>query len=188
MRLFLALDLPAGPRSDLARLAAGIEGLPGWRWVRPEGWHVTLRFLGEVAAEAVAAAAPAWERAASMAEPFSVRLAGLGCFPPRGAPRILWAGVEETGGGGELARLAREVELAARGLGLGAEPDRPFRAHVTLGRARPGARPARPGEIGLVDGVAGRVEHLGLYESRLDPRGARYTALLRFALGRRGGG
>jgi 2'-5' RNA ligase len=184
--LFLALDLPDGLARELAGLVARSRELEGWRWVRPEGWHLTLRFLGPVSPAVVARSAPSWNRAAAAAEPFSLRLgSGLGCFPPSGLPRILWAAVEEASGADQLPRLALALEREARALGFAPER-RPFRAHVTLARARAGARPARPEHAPAAGSAAGPVEDLVLYESRPAEGGARYTALLRFALGRRG--
>src|SRR5439155_22126101 len=93
IRLFVAIRMPAKVQRALAaeqrRLAAAGVGL---RWVRPESIHLTLVFLGNVAAERVPAIEAAMQAAAAEAPPLRLAVRGLGCFPPRGAPRVLWAG------------------------------------------------------------------------------------------------
>ncbi len=124
-RLFVAIDLPDGAKDQLAALC---HGVPGARWVRDRQFHLTLRFLGAVEGPAERAVADALR--VVRCEPFELRLRGVGHFPPRGAPRVLWAGVEAAGG---LEELHRQVEKYVRRAGLGPE-DRKFAAHVTLAR------------------------------------------------------
>ncbi len=126
-RLFVAIDFPDAVNRRLAGLCGGV---PGARWLPPEQLHLTLRFIGEVEGDAFADIAEALS--AIRAAPFTVRLAGVGHFPPRGQPRVLWAGVED---GAALADLNRQIESHLRGLGL--EPDRRnFAPHVTLARLK----------------------------------------------------
>jgi len=94
MRLFLAVDLPDSLRRGLGELQRRLRSdLTGWRWVRPEGIHLTMRFLGEVAEEEDARQRTAWRLAAGACPRVRFRVGGTGVFPPRGAPRVLWAGV-----------------------------------------------------------------------------------------------
>ena len=187
MRLFLAAALPDELLRQLEDIRTSLAAkLEGWRWVRPGSVHLTLRFLGEVAAESDRQARGTWRRVAAVARPFRVRLRGVGRFPARGRPRVLWVGVEETSAGSALRGLAAELEQAARGLGWEAEP-RPFRAHLTLARGRRGARPGEPKDAAAWVGREVRVRDLVLYRSQLDPGGARYTALESFPLGEPGG-
>jgi len=131
MRAFVALELPDPVRQQLAALGQRLQALGDVRGTPTAQIHVTLKFLGDVVQAQAAAigrhlAAARWPR-------LQLRPRGLGQFPPRGAPRVLWAGL-----GGETAQLmalARELEAVATDLGVAAE-DRPFRAHVTLGRCR----------------------------------------------------
>jgi 2'-5' RNA ligase len=187
-RLFVAAWLP----DAAAREAAGVlrrlradAGVADVKWVSPENLHVTLRFLGDVEEDRVPAVRDCVERAAAGVLPFRLRLAGVGAFPPRGAPRVLWIGIAD--GAKELARLASRTEkqLLDRGL-IGAPETRPFRAHVTLGRPRGTRSPGRTadllGEVAF-EGGAHRLEEVRLVESRLSPRGASYTAVARVPLG-----
>jgi 2'-5' RNA ligase len=113
------------------------------RWVRLEGVHLTLHFLGPTEPARVEDVAAAVAEAATAQVPFEVVVSGAGAFPSPLRPRTLWLGVEV--GQHELARLARSVddELARRGW---PPADREFRAHLTLARAdgrREGPRAAR---------------------------------------------
>ena len=177
MRLFLALELPAEVRSTVA---AAVEALPldrrDWRRTRAEALHLTLRFLGEVDERTRAAVEPAARAAAAGVPPLPLRVGGFGGFPEKGRPRVAWVGIEDLSQGGALARLGEALEQAARESGLPPEP-RPFRPHVTVARAREGARPApvpagAPGPLALF--VATQVT---LFRSDLKPGGPTYTAV-----------
>ena len=127
LRLFVALDPPETARLSLARLC---NGVPGAKWVPRDQFHLTLRFIGEVDEGTFADIADAL--AAVSVAPFSLRLSGVGHFPPRGAPKVLWAGVDD---GAPAVRLHDTIEAQLRRLGLA--PDaRKFAPHVTLARFR----------------------------------------------------
>jgi 2'-5' RNA ligase len=183
MRQFLAAELPGSLRERVSELRATLEPrLDGWRWLAPDGIHLTVRFLGEVEQARDRRAREAWSRVAGDSEPFRVCLEGVGWFPERGAPRVLWVGVRETDPGGALSGLAARLEQAAREQGW--EPERrPFRPHLTLARRRRDAtRPELPEPPVLAD-VAGWVRRVVLMRSHLEPGGARYTALTSYSLG-----
>ncbi len=189
MRVFLALELPDGVKEAMVRLLESLRPeLRGWRWVEAGSGHLTLRFLGEVAGEILDAHRPRWRAAVERAQPFRFRIGGLGVFPDASRPRVLWAGVREVEPEGAFSALARELEATARELGFAPET-RPFHPHLTLARARRGARPQapRPGtacELGVVEAT-----RVTLFESHLSPAGARYTPLAHFPLrGARGEG
>ena len=137
LRLFVAIELPAEVRQALLRVQDDLRraGADRLRWVRPEGVHLTLKFLGEVAAERVDAVEAALR---SAIEPFELRLrlATLGGFG--GARlRVVWVGLE--GDVEPLAALAEQIERALTPLGFPRER-RPFAAHLTLARV-PDATP-----------------------------------------------
>lgn len=183
MRLFLAAELPDPVRRSVSDLQAELRTrLQGWRWVRAEGIHLTLRFLGEVDEGQDGRARPAWERVARDGAPFRVRVTRPGRFPERGSPRVLWVGLEEIEPGEALARLAAGLEQRARELGWQREK-RPFRPHLTLARRLRGARPEGPPAEACVAAAEGWVRRIVLFRSRLDRSGARYTALASFPLG-----
>lgn len=124
-RLFVALDLPDEHKLAVESLCLG---LPGARWVRERQFHVTLQFLGNVDGPTAQAAAEALHGV--RADPFELKLGGLGHFPPRGEPRVLWAGVD---GGDELLELHRQVEKVLKRAGIPPE-ERKFAPHLTLAK------------------------------------------------------
>jgi len=179
IRAFVALELEARTREAIGVLQARLRGAKGLRLVRPEGVHLTLRFLGGSAPAPLEALAPRLASAAAACPPFEARLGGLGLFPERGAPRVLWLGIELPP---RALELQRACELAARASGFERE-DRAFAPHLTLGRWRERApRPSlEPVELG-----ATRIESLVLFRSETRPDGAVYTPLRLFPLGARG--
>lgn len=183
MRLFLALELPEQVRAGLRTAGETLRKKhAGWRWVRPQAIHLTLRFLGEVDPVESARHTEHWRQTASTCRGGTFRVAGNGVFPPRGRPRILWAGILDPDPADFLTELASALEQEARRLGFKPE-NRPFRPHLTLARAaRGGGRPSVPdpgtlGDLGTVD-----ANELVLFRSELRPEGARYTVLERFPL------
>lgn len=180
MRHFLAIEPPAAVRDGVAALVFDLaETVGGWRWVAREGLHVTLVFLGEIP-EGADLGRDGYRAAAARARAFELEPAGMGRFPLRGAPRVLWLGLRERGAAGAMARLAAELGDAAREVGLEV-PRRPFRPHLTLARARRGERPALPAPRMIVlDSFA--VREVTLFRSEDAAGGARYTALERFPL------
>jgi len=133
VRLFVAIDLPEEVKQRLEGLCSGV---PGARWVRDRQFHLTLRFVGEVDGPGFRALAEALH--AVRGNPFELSLRGVGHFPPRGAPRVLWAGVD---GHEAVHELHRRVERIVRRCGHPPEP-RKFMPHITLARLR-GAPEAR---------------------------------------------
>ena len=177
VRAFVALELDARAHAALAELQQRLApGLGGCRLVRPEGIHLTLRFLGPSKPAQLEALTPPLSAAAIACPAFDAPVRGLGMFPDRGSPHVLWIGMEPPDAALELQRAC---ERAARGARFERE-ERPFRAHLTLGRWRERApRPALPeADLGTT-----RVESLVLFESELHKDGARYTPLARFRLG-----
>jgi 2'-5' RNA ligase len=183
-RLFVAVDLSDEARQAVAdeqqRIAGAFdaETKPSLKWVRPEQAHLTIVFLGHVDDERVRTVVDAVGRDVNLA-PFEMTLGGVGVFPSRGAPRVLWIGVGD--GAAELTVLQRELAARVAALGIPLE-QRPFHAHLTLARWRESRAAdrsralaaARPGTIARV-----RIDSATLYQSRLSPTGAAYTALAR---------
>jgi 2'-5' RNA ligase len=182
MRIFLAVDLDASLRSGIAAIQQLLyrKEIPGIRWSRPDGIHLTLRFCGEVSGSTVDRLVQALAPGAPY-PPFSIRIGGLGTFPPGRAPRVLFLAVHDTGSIGSLAAWVEERSVSA---GLSREP-RPFHPHLTLGRFREGTRrlarellePSPAWDLGEL-----RVDRIVMFESHLGSGGARYTALQSFAL------
>jgi 2'-5' RNA ligase len=175
-RLFLAIELPESVATHLDLLCGGI---PGARWEGRERLHLTLRFVGELEGAALR------ELTRALAElespPFTMAIAGAGTFPPRGTPRVVWAGVADPT---PIAALARKVERAVTSAGL--EPEsRKFMPHVTLGRLSdpPLDRVAAfIAHNALLRTEPFEVRSFALFSSILSPRGAKYRVERRFVL------
>ncbi|MCX7826067.1 MAG: RNA 2',3'-cyclic phosphodiesterase, partial [Verrucomicrobiae bacterium] len=111
MRLFIAVDISEAVRQAVAAKQSQFkQANADVAWVKPENFHLTLKFLGEVPDGELADIKAALELAATSHAAFDLELRGMGCFPERGAPRVVWAGVGR--GRDALKALAREVEEA----------------------------------------------------------------------------
>lgn len=184
VRVFVAVDLPASLQGRLGVVAERLHRLPGdARWVSAAHLHLTLRFLGELEAEAVERVKTAVERVAVRHAPFSLTLAGLGLFPEQGAPSVVWVGVNE--GRAELTSLQRDLERAFELSGFGPE-DRPFAPHLTLARLRGAeAGPWREAveRFGREPLLSFAVREVRVMRSVLTRRGPIYTTLAVAPLG-----
>ncbi|MGI6656219.1 MAG: RNA 2',3'-cyclic phosphodiesterase [Desulfobulbus sp.] len=167
-RLFVALDPPETIRQQLVSLCCGLRDV---RWTSPDQFHLTLSFIGEVDGDAFLDIREGL--AAVKAAPFDMHLRGVGFFPPRGHPRVVWVGGERTP---PLLQLQRAI--TSRLFLLGFRPEnRKFAPHVTLGRLR-GAASARQGaylrEHALVALPPFPVEQFLLYSSVLGRNSAHH--------------
>lgn len=132
MRLFVAIELDDTVRTALARVQTSLaDSCPGVRWVRPELLHLTVKFLGEVPDGQVMEAARAVERAGAACEPFDLAASICGCFPERGAVRVVWVGHPQPNDALAACVNAVEEQMAAAGFPPEA---RAFSPHITLGR------------------------------------------------------
>ncbi len=130
IRSFVAVDLDPAVLLALRRVQDDLRHAGGdVRWVRPEGLHVTLKFLGLVEAQRLDEVHAAVAAAVRNQPPLTVVVRGLGAFPNLRRPRVLWAGLE----GDDLGVVARRIDAALVTLGFAAE-SRGFNPHVTLGR------------------------------------------------------
>jgi 2'-5' RNA ligase len=176
-RTFVALLLPEVWMDYLAGVSRTLAaGTSGFSWVKPENFHLTVRFLGDLGDSGVRRVCDTVTQAASPLHAPRARLGELGAFPNLQKPRVLWVGFAE--GGPELETAGKAVNDALRKAGFG-PADKPFRPHLTLARVREGARgldrvreatlPPRP-DAGLLDRIV-------VMKSELHPSGSRYTAL-----------
>ena len=180
MRLFVALDIPESVRHEFRELMERLKPeCTGARWVRPEGMHITLKFLGET----------------EEAKPNSIRSAlssihsgqavesdfrGIGFFPNEFGPKVMWCGIEASP---SLPQLAADVNRALQPLGFPDESHH-FTPHLTLARFN-----SHKGLDTLVraannlksyDFGSARSSEFHLYQSVLKPSGAEYTRLATF--------
>lgn len=183
IRAFFAIELASTARSAAASVADALRAKqPGndVRWVRPENYHVTLRFVGNIDASETAALARNVALELRPGAPFEVVLESSQPFPRANEPRAVVLGLSPYE---PLATLAAAVERGAVASGL--RPDRrAFRSHLTLGRVRRGARTRR----GVFAGEDPRpasfvVREVVLLRSELRTGGPEYTALERIPLG-----
>ena len=174
MRLFAALELPAGARQALAAWAAALPEDPALRVVPAENLHVTLVFLGRQDDADAAAIAAAVTGAARPLAPLSVT--GAAWLPGARRPGVLVADLDAPD---ELAVVHAEL---LTGLAPWHEPERrPLRPHVTVARVRRGMRP-RVADLPVPPTVSFSAAALVLYRSHTGPRGARYEPLARAPL------
>jgi len=194
LRLFVAVELPDTWRQGLAglqdRMRHALSADPRTaavrlRWVRPEGVHLTLKFIGEVAADRL----PVIEAQLALAVPempsITLQLGRAGAFSDRRSPRVIWAGVYSEQAE-RLQRLAKSVEtwLAAAGI---PRDRRGFIAHLTLARLSNDLSDDQRRRVAeLTAGVeqpqlpAFTIERLSLMRSHIGPGGARYERLAAF--------
>ncbi|HEY4239679.1 MAG TPA: RNA 2',3'-cyclic phosphodiesterase [Kofleriaceae bacterium] len=170
----------AGAVETLARRGRDAAGPFDLRWVAPVDYHLTLKYLGWTAVEAVGAVLDGLAGAAAGVDRFAFRVARLGGFPSIGKATVLWAGAD---GGPTLGTLAARVEAAMIAVGYKAE-DRAFHPHVTLARARE-ARALNEVVLPLAEQMFGetRAAQLVLFESETKSSGSVYRELEKITLG-----
>ena len=178
MRVFIALNIPATERRRIHRAAKRLrEGAIPVRWIDPDAFHVTLKFLGDVRPDRISSIEVAIARVAAATRSFDTELGGFGAFPTVRRPRVLWLGV---GANPELRCLKQDLEWALSDLGFQAET-RAFHPHVTLGRADEDGAGAFRGLDELVAeldyGGTLKVSSVELMRSHLTREGAHYSIL-----------
>jgi 2'-5' RNA ligase len=179
IRSFIAVELPDEVRRALAEAQKRLKrDVTGVRWVEPASIHLTLKFLGNIAAEKVPLIAAAAMGAVQNEPPLSLGVCGLGAFPNPRRPRVIWLGIE--GDVERLGGLQIRLEEALEPLGFPRE-ERAFRPHLTLGRIKDPRHPPDLTRV-LADVTAPAcnsfdVHEILLYKSDLRPTGAIYTKL-----------
>jgi len=182
VRAFVALEIPAEIRSHLNEIqAAWRSRLPRARWTRPEGWHLTLKFLGEVDQRVPGKLAEVLAPRIRGLGPVSVRLAGTGFYPTAVRPRVAWVGGTAVG----VDAVVAAVEYSAGLCGFPHER-RAWSVHVTQARLKE-RWPRSAVESFLGDGEKLEFEPFDcgeavIFKSDLQPGGAVYTALERLPL------
>ena len=187
MRVFLAASADPAWVDSARKLVDRVRrDSPPASWTRPESWHLTLRFLGEIQEETAEAFARAVEPAIAAAAAGSLATRGALMLPGRGRPRVLAVGFAQSSPGfGALAAIASAAERAFHALG-GEPENRAFRPHVTFARVR------TPWPLEAVERYAREadawafpewpVRRCVLYQSRLSPAGAVHTPLREWSL------
>ncbi len=188
MRLFLAIDIEDNVIRALQDVVSKLrETRAPVRWVKPPGIHLTLKFLGQTPPARLDDMIIPLEDVAAETMSFPLTITGVGTFPEKRSPRVIWAGVEESSG--VLARLHGSVERVMSELGWAREK-RSFSPHLTLGRVKGNINMGR-----LSDAVRSmgdkRLGHMDvnsfcLIQSHLKSGGAEYEVMreFRFKLGK----
>ena len=175
-RIFLALRLDDSSRLMISGLA---QQVPGARLVPSEQLHLTVRFIGEVEGSLYR---DVRERLHELsASPVPLQIEGVGHFPPRGKPRVLWAGVRSSS---ELLLLRNKVNWILRQCGIEPEP-RKYHPHVTLARLKNSSshRVAQfLSQHSLLKTPSFTVKNLTLYSSLLTAKGAVHTIEMEYPL------
>ncbi len=179
-RLFVAIDLPPDIKEKLLAIGGGV---PGARWMTADQLHLTLKFVGEVDGGVFDDVVNALGEVAS--EPFDLTLKGVGHFPPRRDPEVLWVGVAKNE---RLVQLRNRVESALSRIGLARET-RKFAPHVAIARLRDAhlERVARYlAENSLLEIDAFPVTEFALFSSVLASEGAQHQIEAVYQLHRNG--
>lgn len=168
-RLFVAINIPDRIKDDITATFCAMQGA---RWVEDHQIHLTLRFIGEVSNDTEEMVRKALRLVKG--QPFSLRVKGVGFFPPRNEPKILWAGIAENE---ELLRLQTRIERIVVSTGLDRD-DRKFHPHITLARlhathAQHVARFVTQNSLFITEEFA--VSSFHLYSSTLGKEGAIHT-------------
>lgn len=180
VRSFIAIPLPQEGIAVLEETVQGLDAEFGKcvRWVRPEGMHLTLKFMGDIPAALVERVLEALPQVTAGFSPFGLTIAGLGVFPNPRRPRVLWAGVQ--GDLETLSALQLAVDDAVGNLGLPKEM-RAFSPHLTLGRVRREVSEVQLSKIGQVmaDGKlpsnpSWTADTVNLMRTELDLAGSRH--------------
>jgi RNA 2',3'-cyclic 3'-phosphodiesterase len=177
-RLFVAFDLPEDVRTDLAHAVEPLRGGLRGRWTPPANWHVTLKFLGRTWPRLVEWVTEACRSVAGQHASFESALTTLGAFPNERRARVLWAGLDDSGGRASAIAAGLEDALARE-----FTPEkRAFTPHLTVARFDPALA---VGEVLAGIEVASRpfpVDRIALYRSHLQRPAPRYERLQEFPL------
>jgi 2'-5' RNA ligase len=189
IRIFIAILISDGLKRRIGLVQEEFKKMaPEVKWVAEDNFHVTMKFLGNVASDRLGNISSALTEAIKGVEPFDVEIGGVGAFPNPGRPRTIW--VDVTVGGEILAELAKRVDNALEKLGFPRE-DRPFKSHITIGRLKddrgardlgPALRESKVGSLGSV-----RIDSVAVMRSELRREGPIYSKLSEIPLRKAGG-
>ncbi len=185
IRAFVALNIPVATVRRVADFQADLKTKARKNkirvgWVPPPNMHITLKFLGNIPGESAYIIGDRFREHLAERPAFNVQLKGLGAFPGRSKPRVLWLGTHCEDD--EIVKLAADVEEWLEELGFPKE-QRPFHPHLTLGRVKT-PKPSVDLLEGLEQREVGRcvANEVVLYESEISKRGAEYAALVKIPL------
>ncbi len=187
--MFIAIPIPEPVRDEIIRVQRELQPLAprsAARWTKPDQFHLTLRFLGDVPAAGLEQLKESVNAVCRSARPWQLRVKGVGFFPNLHSPRVVWVGIDDQAG--RLVNLQKQIETAVRT--FAAEPgEKNFAGHVTLGRLK-NMKPSDALRLAahvqtkknrtLGEWTAHEIE---IIRSELSPAGAYHTLLAAFRLG-----
>ncbi|MEE9520593.1 MAG: RNA 2',3'-cyclic phosphodiesterase [Dehalococcoidales bacterium] len=183
IRSFIAIELPAELKLELVQLEAQLKSGEqlGVKWVDPDGIHLTMKFLGNIAVDRVEGITRAMEEAVRGISPFQLKVKELGVFPNFKRVQVAWVGL--TGEVDKLAQLQKRIESNLTPLGFAPE-SRPFAPHLTLARLRAQTSPDEKQRFGqLIANTTFEAAHtievdaINLMKSQLTREGAIYSQI-----------
>lgn len=183
LRLFIAIETPPTITPQLAAIRDRLKACNAdVKWEPDEKLHVTLKFLGATDEGLLPQIVYNTEGVARRYQPLEARYGGIGCFPNKRSPRIVWIGMEDLNKNLEL--LQRNIEACLIPLGFKPE-DRRFHAHVTLGRVK--SSTGLTNLLRIMDSITFESQPVSIHEiavvkSVLNPNGSEYTTLKRIQL------
>lgn len=178
LRCFVAIEIPQTIQILLKPVQTHLQSeIRKASWTKSGNFHLTLKFLGDVHPETVDAVAEAVQNVAAAQKPFSIGFGGIGAFPTRNRPRVLWVGVKH--GAETITHLAKSVNRELKPLGFAI--DNRFHPHLTLARLRVpmNLKPLKSAlcKYDTIDGATVNVNEITVMQSQLHPNGAIYTPL-----------
>lgn len=188
-RLFVAITVPDAVREEMLRVQRELQPLAPRgevRWTKPEQFHLTLRFLGDVSSDRVAGLQESLRTACSGAMPLHLYAQGVGFFPSARSPRVIWIGIADSEN--RLADFQRKIEDAIQAFSAGPGGER-FAGHVTLGRFKQSKWLDINSLTAHVDTMKNSsfgdwtVQEIEIIRSELLATGSRYTRLAAIRLG-----
>ncbi len=178
VRSFIALELTPEIQEQLGRIQAELKKAGAdVKWVKPEGIHLTLKFLGNVGLELLEEIKKLLEQLACAHKAFELKIGGLGAFPKIEYPRVIWVGIEQ--GFEQIIKLTQDLEEYLIKLGFLPEKRR-LMPHLTLGRVRSAHNRTQLKELLLSTTFpqkAMQADTVILFKSTLTRQGAIYQPL-----------
>lgn len=183
LRLFIALAIPPEVRREIARFQGQLQRVAppnAIRWTRPDQFHVTLKYLGDVPSDQIVALEKAVATVCAGCPALKITARGAGFFPNIKRPRVIWTGIADERG--QLAELHRQFALALQPFAPADQTER-FAGHITLGRFKPGRYAAveklreRVTDLRTRDFGGWLVGEVEIFRSELTATGALHTPL-----------
>ncbi|HLG13855.1 MAG TPA: RNA 2',3'-cyclic phosphodiesterase [Blastocatellia bacterium] len=176
IRTFVCIEVPASIKERIDALQRELRRIDAQvSWAKSPNIHLTLKFLGDIAASRMERVRDAVERAAAEIDPFDIEVGGAGCFPSAHNPRVVWVGLTQVPEPLATFNARLEDELAGEGI---ARESKRFSPHLTIGRVRTPRNARRLAETLIASGFEAesfRATEVIVMRSELNPQGAVYS-------------